>query len=482
MTLTMKRILSTILPGILGGVIAFGAFTYFSPNKSNLFDNQTPVRFTSMPTAVDGTVTDFTTAAANSVNAVVHVRTESVQTGYTDPWAYFFGGAPQSIPSQSSGSGVIVSDDGFIVTNNHVVAGATKVQVKLNNNEVYEAKVIGTDPSSDIALLKIEAKNLPFMPYGNSDEVKVGQWVLAVGNPFNLTSTVTAGIVSAKGRNIHLLEGDPNSKAVPIESFIQTDAAVNPGNSGGALVGANGELLGINTAIASTTGSYAGYSFAIPVNIVKKVVNDLFEFGKVQRAFIGVNIRDLNKDLVSEQHLSSYRGVYVFDVTEAGAAQKAGIKPEDVIIKVGDVSVNNTTEFMEQVGKYRPGDKVNLELFRDGKNLQLAVTMQNQDGNFQLKAKADDNLQLEEMNAEFAIASPTELGKLKLDNGVKVKQLNGGKLSEIGIKPGFIITRIDKEKVFKPEDIEAILNKKQGGVLIEGYYPNGMKAYYGFGL
>ncbi len=479
----MKRTFSTILAGLLGGVIAFGAFTYFGSGKTTLFNNEAPVRFVNMPVNTGGTAVDFTIAAENSVNAVVHVRTESVQQGYTDPWAYFFGGAPQNIPSQSSGSGVIVSDDGFIVTNNHVVSGATKVQVKLNNNEIYDAKVIGTDPSSDIALLKIDAKNLPFMAYGNSDQVKVGQWVLAVGNPFNLTSTVTAGIVSAKGRNIHLLEGDPNSTIVPIESFIQTDAAVNPGNSGGALVGANGELIGINTAIASTTGSYAGYSFAIPVNIVKKVVNDLFEYGKVQRAFIGVNIRDLNRELVSAQNLSSYRGVYVTDVVADGAAQKAGIKAEDVILKVGDVNVNNTTELMEQVGKYRPGDKVTVDLVRSGKPLQLAVTMQNQSGKFDLQSKADEpKVELNNLDAEFAVASPAELGKLKLDSGVKVKQLNGGKLSEIGIKPGFIITRIDKEKVFKPADIENILNKKQGGVLIEGYYPNGMKAYYGFGL
>ncbi|MES2628745.1 MAG: trypsin-like peptidase domain-containing protein [Bacteroidota bacterium] len=480
----MKRTLSTILAGTLGGVIAFAAFNYVSSGKETLFNSQAPVRFVSMPPVGEGgTAIDFTTAAANSVNAVVHVRTESIQQGYTDPWAYFFGGAPQNIPSQAAGSGVIVSDDGFIVTNNHVVSGATKVQVKLNNNEIYDAQVIGTDPSSDIALLKIDAKNLPFMPYGNSDQVKVGQWVLAVGNPFNLTSTVTAGIVSAKGRNIHILEGEPNSPIVPIESFIQTDAAVNPGNSGGALVGANGELIGINTAIASNTGSYAGYSFAIPVNLVKKVVNDLFEFGRVQRAFIGVNIRDLNRELVSEQNLTSYRGVYVTDVVKNGAAQKAGIHAEDVITKVGDVGVNNSTELMEQVGKYRPGDKVSVDLIRGGKNLQIPVTLQNQEGNLQLKAKVEEKrVELKDMDAEFSVANPEELSKLKLDNGVKVKQLNGGKLSEIGIRPGFIITRIDKEKVFKPQDIEAILNKKQGGVLIEGYYPNGMKAYYGFGL
>lgn len=480
----MKRILVTIAAGTLGGVIAFAAFTFLGKGKNGYFaTSNAPVRFVNLPTGDNGTPLDFTSAAANSVNAVVHVRSESVQQGYTDAWSYFFGGQPQNIQSQSSGSGVIVSDDGFIVTNNHVIAGASKVSIKLNNNEVYDAKVVGADPSSDIALLKIDAKGLPFMPYGNSDEVKVGQWVLAVGNPFNLTSTVTAGIVSAKGRNIHLLEGEANSKIMPIESFIQTDAAVNPGNSGGALVGARGELLGINTAIASTTGSYAGYSFAIPVNLVKKVVNDLFEFGKVQRAFIGVSIRDLDRELVSDKHLTSFKGVYVNGVTPGGAADKAGIKGDDVILKVGPVGVGNTTELMEQVGKYRPGDKVPVTLIREDKELTINVMMQNQSGTTMLNNKADEQkAALEALDGEFTQVPTEELTKLRLENGVKVKGLKGGKLSEIGIKPGFIITKIDKEKVAKPEDVANVLGHKQGGVLIEGYYPNGMKAYYGFGM
>ncbi len=478
----MKRTLSTILAGTLGGVIAFAAFNYVGSKQTSFTDNKAPVRFVSMPTDDSGTLTNFELAAEKSINAVVHVRTESFQQGYTDPWAYFFGGAPQNIPSQASGSGVIVSDDGFIVTNNHVVANANKVQIKLNNNELYDAEVIGTDPSSDLALLKIDTKNLPYLPYGNSDKVKVGQWVLAVGNPFNLTSTVTAGIVSAKGRNIHLLEGDPNTQALPIESFIQTDAAVNPGNSGGALVGANGELLGINTAIASTTGSYAGYSFAIPVNLVKKVVNDLFEFGKVQRAFIGVSIVDLNKDLVTNLELPNYHGVYVKDVTQNGAADKAGVQAEDVITRVGDVAVHNTTELLEQVGKYRPGDKVELGLIRNKKTHQLSLTLQNQQGNTALKSREEEKREeLTALGAEFAAATPDELARLGLKGGVKVKALSKGKLTEIGIKPGFIITRIGQDKVSQPQEIQSLLSKKQGTLLIEGYYPNGMKAYYGIG-
>ncbi len=478
----MKRTISTIFAGALGGVIAFAAFNYVSSDRNSIFDSKVPSRFVSLPSNNDGTLTNFELAAERSVNAVVHVRTESFQQGYANPWDYFFGGAPQNVPSMAAGSGVIVSDDGFIVTNNHVVANASKVSVKLNNNEVYDAEVIGTDPSSDLALLKIGAKNLPFLPYGNSDKVKVGQWVLAVGNPFNLTSTVTAGIVSAKGRNIHLLEGDPNTQALPIESFIQTDAAVNPGNSGGALVGSSGELLGINTAIASTTGSYAGYSFAIPANLVKKVVSDLYEFGKVQRAFIGVGIRDLDKSLVTSLELPNYHGVYVSQVNEGGAAAKAGIKAEDVITRVGEVPVNNSTELLEQIGHYRPGDKVEIGLVRNKKTYQYNLTLQNSQGNTSLRTKEDDQKEtINSLGAEFAAASTQELSKLGLDKGIKVKSVTKGKLAEIGIKPGFIITRIGQDVVSDPDQLSKLLAKKQGGFMIEGYYPNGMKAYYGFG-
>ncbi len=478
----MKKIFSTILAGSLGGVIAFAAFTYFGSKPSLFSETSAPVRFVNLPAGSGIASTDFTTAAERSINAVVHVRTESMQTGYTDPWSYFFGGQPQNITSQASGSGVIVSEDGYIVTNNHVVSKANKVQVKLNNNEIYDAQIIGTDPSSDLALLKIDASGLPYLPYGNSDDVKVGQWVLAVGNPFNLTSTVTAGIVSAKARNIHLLEGDAGSKTVPIESFIQTDAAVNPGNSGGALVGTNGELIGINTAIASTTGSYSGYSFAIPVNLVKKVVNDLYEFGKVQRGYIGVSIRDLDKSVVNDKRLSSYRGVFVNDVTEGGAAEKAGIKAEDVILKVAEVAVNNTTELMEQLGKYRPGDKVAMTVFRDGKSIVIPVVLQNLEGTTVMKSKADETKEIIGLDhAEFTAATTDELRDLRLENGVKVVSIKGGKLKETGIKPGFIITRIDKEKMFSAADVKQKLSKLSGGSLIEGYYPNGIKAYYGIG-
>ncbi|HEX4886551.1 MAG TPA: trypsin-like peptidase domain-containing protein [Luteibaculaceae bacterium] len=478
----MKKQIGMLAMGALGGIVAFGALAYFNQHTNPLPGDRAPLRFVNLPAGSSEVVSDFTTAAEKSINAVVHVKTETMREGYADPWTYFFGGVPHQIPSQSSGSGVILSEDGYIVTNNHVVQNATKVQVKLNNNEVYDAEVIGTDPASDLAVLKIDAKNLPFLAYGNSDDVKVGQWVLAVGNPFNLTSTVTAGIVSAKARNIHLLDDKASGNVMPIESFIQTDAAVNPGNSGGALVGSNGELLGINTAIASTTGTYAGYSFAIPVNLVKKVVNDLFEYGKVQRAFIGVSIRDLDKNIVSEQKLNSYKGVFVSDVNPGGAAEKAGIKSEDVILKVGDVPVGNTTELMEQVGKYRPGDKVGITVVRNGAMLSIPVVLQNMEGTTKLKSKSEETKEIIGLNsAEFAQASPEELNRLNLDHGVKVNKVTGGKLKEAGIKPGFIITKVDKSKVTTPSELANKLSQSQGGILIEGYYPNGIKAYYGLG-
>jgi len=264
-----------------------------------------------------------------------------------DPFADFFWGyrAPQQQQlRQGAGSGVIISADGYIVTNNHVVEGADKISVHLNDNRMYEGKLIGRDPSTDLALLKIDASDLATVPYGNSDAVRVGEWVLAVGNPMNLTSTVTAGIVSAKARNINLLQYDASRDIFPLESFIQTDAAVNPGNSGGALVNVSGELVGINTAIASTTGMYTGYSFAIPVNIVQKVANDLLEFGSVQRAYIGVSIRDIDQVLANEVGLDRIRGVYVNGITDGGAAQHAGMKTGDVIVKVGSIDVNNVPQ------------------------------------------------------------------------------------------------------------------------------------------
>lgn len=485
----MKRILGSLTMALAGGVLALGIHNYFAPatgTAASEIGTAPAVRYVNLPGPAGTTMSapDFTGAAERTVNAVVHVTTETMVT-QRDPFADFFWGyrAPvQQRPVQGAGSGVIISDDGYIVTNNHVIEGADKIQVHLNDKRMMEARIIGRDPSTDIALLKVDASGLPSMPFGNSDEVKVGEWVLAVGNPFNLTSTVTAGIVSAKARSINILQQDANRDIFPIESFIQTDAAVNPGNSGGALVNAAGELIGINTAIASQTGSYAGYSFAVPVNIAKKVTGDLLEFGSVQRAYIGVSIMDMDQGLAKEVGMDRIKGVYVRGLTDDGAAAASGIKEGDVILKVGSVDVNNVPALQEQVGKFRPGNNVSVTVWRDGGERTVDVKLRGKDGSTNVtltKATAEASSVL---GAEVRAATNEEMKALNIRNGVKVTAINGGRLRSSGIKEGFIITRIDQQPVNTPEDIARVLDNKRGGVLIEGIYPNGTKAYYGLGV
>jgi Do/DeqQ family serine protease len=470
----MKKIAGILVLTVIGGYLGALLAVNPSPYPVSARNESAPVVRTSLPGTPDGTLPDFTVAAEKTVHAVVHVKTfYAPRVNAFDPFG-FWGRPIQAPPQQSSGSGVIITDDGYIITNNHVVEDADKVEITLNDNRTFTAKIVGNDPSTDLALLKIDEKNLPFIAYGNSDELKVGEWVLAVGNPFNLTSTVTAGIVSAKGRNIGILPDQ-----YKIESFIQTDAAVNPGNSGGALVNTRGELVGINSAIASNTGSYTGYSFAIPVNLVRKVVDDLAEFGNVQRGFIGVSIRDLDSKLAEEKGLKVSRGVYVAGLTEGGSAAKAGIEEGDVIVKVGDVTVNSTPELQEQIGRFRPGDKVNVTVQRSGKEQIFAVVLRNKDGATEI-VRQDDTVTL--LGATFETAGKEEQTRLGLRGGVKVTELSAGKLMSAGIREGFIITTIDKKPVYTKEDLNNVLKSKQGGVLIEGVYPGGQKAYYGFGI
>lgn len=487
MVTTLKKTVAFIL---LAGIAGFtGAGVYNQLNNSSLNPVvesqgiQPPARTVNFKSSSgQETSTDFVSASESSVPAVVHVKTTygAVSAGngqsYNPFQDFFWGdrGFRSPSPATSAGSGVIITDDGYIVTNNHVVANSDKVEVTLNDKRTLTAKVIGTDPSTDLALLKIEDKGLPFIPYGNSDGVKVGEWVLAVGNPFNLTSTVTAGIVSAKARNIHILP----DQQFPIESFIQTDAAVNPGNSGGALVNTSGELIGINTAIASSTGSYTGYSFAIPVNMVRKVVDDLLEYGNVQRGFIGVNIRDIDSQLADEKGIKSLKGVYVAGTTDGGAAQSAGIEEGDIIVKVAGNNVNSSPELQEQVSRFRPGDKVKVTILRDGDEKELSVTLRNKDGN----TKIVKNEMVSLLGAEFEPLSKEEGTKLGIKSGVKISKLNAGKLRSAGIREGFIIESVDKKDVTGTDDIVSALKDKKGGVLIEGIYPNGVRAYYGFGL
>ncbi len=473
---TIKRGVATLLIATIGGLGGAYIYTSQKARDTKISDRQN-FQFVNLPSTESG-LTDFTKAAEMSVHAVVHVKTTyNTQTNYNpfgiDPFD-FWGRQRQNSPQQSSGSGVIITDDGYIVTNNHVVENADKVEVTLNDNHSYSAKVIGTDPSTDLALLKIDEKNLPFVSYGNSDNVRVGEWVLAVGNPFNLTSTVTAGIISAKARNIGILPDQ-----YKIESFLQTDAAVNPGNSGGALVNTRGELVGINSAIASTTGSYSGYSFAIPVNLVKKVVDDLVEFGSVQRGFIGVSITDIDNRLVEDKGIKQTQGVYVSGLTKDGAAESAGIQEGDIITKIGDVTINSTPQLQEQIGRFRPGDKVAVTVLRGDKEKVVAVTLRNKEGDTRI-IRSEQAVNM--LGATFENASSDEKSKLGLRGGVKVSKLLAGKLRAAGIKEGFIITSIDKKQINSTDDLESILKTKQGGVLIEGVYPNGLKAYYGFGI
>jgi serine protease Do len=475
----IRRGIATFLIAALGGIGGAYMFSHNSYNTPKNISERQNYHFVNMPASTtEGTMTDFTKAAEMSVHSVVHVKTTYSSNANYNPFGSdpfdFWGRPRQNAPQQASGSGVIISDDGYIVTNNHVVENADKVEVTLNDNHNYTAKVVGTDPSTDLALLKIDEKNLPFIVYGNSDNVKVGEWVLAVGNPFNLTSTVTAGIISAKARNIGILPDQ-----YKIESFLQTDAAVNPGNSGGALVNTRGELVGINSAIASTTGSYTGYAFAVPVNLVRKVVDDLVEFGTVQRGFIGISIADIDSRLAEDKGLKQSQGVYVSGLTNGGAAESAGIKEGDIITKVGDVSVNSTPQLQEQIGRFRPGDKVNVTLLRGETEKVVSVVLRNKDGDTNV-VKNEQSLNM--LGATFENASNEERSKLGIQGGVKVSKMIAGKLRAAGIKEGFIITSVDKKPIQSTEDLESALKTKQGGVLIEGIYPNGIKAYYGFGI
>lgn len=483
----MKRALGYFGMALAGGLLALGIHDQFTPSPlvqpTSTSTTSPPAKFVSLPGAggVGVMVPDFTDAAERSVNAVVHVTTQG--TMQQAPVMDFFWGYRQAPPQEvrGAGSGVIISDDGYIVTNNHVVENADKIVVHLNDKRQYDATVVGRDPSTDIALIKIDAKDLPILSFGNSDDVKVGQWVLAVGNPMNLTSTVTAGIVSAKARNINILQYDASKDIFPIESFIQTDAAVNPGNSGGALVDVTGQLVGINSAIASTTGAYTGYSFAIPVNIVRKVTGDLMQFGSVRRAYLGVTITDVDQAMAKELSLPQIKGVYIKDVLDDGAARSAGLKSGDVIVKVGTINVDNVPELQEQVGKFSPGDKVAVTLVRGGKEEVHDMVLKGRDG-ADATASAKKDSSIPALGAELASATPDELKALRIENGVKVLRINGGKLRSSGIREGFIITRIDQKPMNAPEDITKALDGKTGGVLIEGIYPNGLRAYYGLGV
>ena len=433
--------------------------------------------------------TNFVQASESSLNSVVHVTTEVIMTSFRrDPFSEFFygpgaGGRELEQRGAGSGSGVIISGDGYIVTNYHVIENATTVEVMLNDNRKYTATIIGSDPSTDLAVLKIEEKELPALKIGNSDKIKIGEWVLAVGNPFNLTSTVTAGIISAKGRNIHLLGNRSQGDIVPIESFIQTDAAVNPGNSGGALVNTYGELIGINTAIASQTGSYTGYSFAIPVNLVKKVMNDIINYGIVQRGFLGVQISDITQELKEEKLLKNLEGVYVSGTVENGSAYKAGVKEGDIILKIGNKIVNSVSALQEEVGKGKPGDKLSVTIRTSlGHETIKNIVLRNQDGEVKLVTKKEVQKNAA-LGATFKELSSKELKELNVSSGVKIKSINAGKLKSLGLKENMVITKINNDPIESVEQLTKKLNNKSNkGILLEILTESGRKDYIGFGL
>lgn len=428
---------------------------------------------------------DFTSAAGSSTPAVVHIKTvvkeESTRPVYRDPFLEFFGDAfgrtPYPKERRGSGSGVIISPDGFIVTNNHVIENADEISVTLNNKESFQAELIGTDLDTDIALLKINQKNLPFIPFADSDSVKIGEWVLAVGNPFNLASTVTAGIVSAKGRNINILNNlSETGGNTAIESFIQTDAAVNPGNSGGALVNTQGELIGINTAIATPTGTFAGYSFAVPANLVKKVVVDLREFGAVQRGFLGVSIVSVNSQLAEQFELDEVKGVYIDGVREGSAAADAGLQKNDIIVFIEETPVNSAPELQEQVAKYRPGDQINVDFLRDGELYRANVTLK--DKNNKVAFMSDQDLIEDELGVVLEDLNKAEAMALNLPGGVVIKEVKPGKIAEYtNVESGFIIISADGQQIGNIDDLVAVLKNRSGSILFEGVYPNRNMVY-----
>lgn len=477
-----KKFFGTLLTAIFAAVIAVVAYAAFlQPDRSVVAVEQKPsMQFMSLPAMEDGQITDFTYAAEKAVHAVVHVKTKAMRDSYAyNPFYEFFfgekGQQSQPQPLMGFGSGVIISEDGYIITNNHVIDEMDEIEVVLNDRRSFPAKVIGADASTDLALLKIDLQGLPYLTYGNSDDLKLGEWVLAVGNPYNLTSTVTAGIVSAKARNLNILRG----QQFAIESFIQTDAAVNPGNSGGALVDISGNLIGVNTAIASRTGAYSGNSFAVPVSIVKKVIGDLMEFGVVQRALIGVEITDVTQELADKNNIKEVNGVYVTRVTDEGAAKDAGMKEGDVIISVNNMPVNTVSELQDQIIRYRPKDKVNVLVKRDNKEKLFEVTLRNRNGDTNL-VKKNETLML--LGASFEDLTSNDKKNLKINSGVKIVSLNAGKLMKAGVREGFIITEINNKKIVSVQELKDIINKTEGGVYIEGVYPDGTVAYYAFGM
>lgn len=504
----MKKYRVPILSALLASIFTVLAVMLFNTNDSRTINFQTldspPVASVLYSQNSKGEMVplDFTEISKKLMDAVVHISSmQAVEQmpnqryqQIPDPFRDFFGdefferyneeqkqqAPPQQAPRRrgGTGSGVIINSDGYIVTNNHVVDNAEEIMVTLHDNRTFDATVIGTDPTTDLALIQINQKGLTSIPFANSDEIEVGEWVLAIGNPFNLNSTVTAGIVSAKSRSINILR-----EQYAIESFIQTDAAINPGNSGGALVNMQGGLVGINTAIASPTGAYSGYGFAVPANIVSKVVGDLLEYGMVQRGYLGVTIRNITGDFADEENLDVTEGVYIDSVMAESAAQKAGIESGDVIVAIQGKTITQASELQEMVARQRPGDKIEIGINRSGQTLKKTAVLQGLEGGTEVVAKERSEVQ-SMLGAELATLDRDEARSLNIDGGVKIVKLYPGKLrKDTEIREGFVITRVNTQKVDSVDELNKVLQKTSGGVMLEGLYEGekGTK-YYAFGM
>lgn len=493
----MRRFGSIFLAAILGSLFTVATMQWVDKDNGEgkvRLDYTTSIPANRIAYAVDeegkAVALDFTVAAEKVMPAVVHIKSsysanESQQQSIPEPFREFFGPQfPQQGqgPSQSAGSGVIINADGYIVTNNHVVQNAEEVEVALYNNRTYKGKVIGTDPDTDIAVIKIEQKGLPFLSFVNSDLSKVGQWVLAVGNPFNLNSTVTAGIISAKGRSINILSRNTKEGSTAIESFIQTDAAINPGNSGGALVNLEGGLLGINTAIASPTGSYSGYGFAVPSNIVSKIVGDLIEFGIVQRGWLGVSITSVNSNLASERDLRVDEGAFITAFADGSSAKDAGLKEGDVVVKIDEYPIKSNTALIEYIGTRRPGNKVNITVNRHGKEITVPVVLKSREGKIGV-IKPEDSDAVSALGMELEDLDRGILEELDLQQGVLVKSLGDGKLARLTeIRAGFIITRLNDTPVKSVKNFSELLKSKRPGelIILSGAYKQNPKREYNY--
>ncbi len=471
----MKQYMVIGITSLLSATLAVLLYRLVEPSREVIIREHSPATYANMGgdplsdaplrTFLSSAPTNFIVAAEAVTPSVVNIKTLQSGSGF-DFW-----GSSNSYGT-SSGSGVIISADGLIITNNHVIENGSRIGVTLNDQREFEAKLIGADPSTDLALLKIEAEGLPFIRMGNSDSLRIGEWVLAVGNPFNLESTVTAGIVSAKGRSIDILEGQDK-----IESFIQTDAAVNPGNSGGALVNTNGELIGINTAIITRSGRYEGYSFAVPSNLVRKVVKDLRDYGIVQRGMLGVFVDKITVDRARELGLEAIEGVYISRVSPGSGADDAGLQRGDVIVGINGVKTRTVPEMQEQVGRYRPGNSITVEYIRQGKKDSAKVVLKNKNNNITLVASSDEQF-IKELGFELQNLSRDEAKQFGV-SGVKVISIyRGSRIERTNMEPGFIITKVGEKKITKIEDFVKEIRKSKGKVMLEGIYEDYPGEYY----